>query len=82
VQTGDNRILAKGTAYMSDIGMIGPAPGVIGSQSELAIRRQQTQMPLRMEIEDLPADFHGLLLTIDKKSGKTKSTKLINQKSI
>jgi len=82
VQTGDNRILEKGTAYMSDLGMIGPAPGVIGSQSEIAIRRQQTQMPLKMEIEDLPADFHGLLLTIDKTTGKTTSTKLVNQKSI
>lgn len=82
VQTGDNRILEKGTAYMSDIGMTGPAPGVIGSQSEIAIKRQQTQMPLKMEIEDLPADFHGLLLTIDKNNGKTLQTKLINQKSI
>ncbi|MBI9109032.1 MAG: TIGR00282 family metallophosphoesterase [Spirochaetales bacterium] len=82
VQTGDQRILEKGTAYMSDLGMIGPAPGVIGSQKETAIRRQQTQMPLKMEIEDLPADFHGLLLTIDKKTGKTLSTMLINQKSI
>ena len=82
VQTGDNRILEKGTAYMSDIGMTGPAPGVIGSQREMAIKRQQTQMPLKMEIEDLPADFHGLLLTIDRKTGKTLSTRLVNQKSI
>ena len=82
IQTGDERILEKGTAYMSDIGMTGPSPGVIGSKSEIAIRRQQTQMPLKMEIEDIPATINGVLITIDKTSGKALSIERIKRKSL
>lgn len=82
IQTGDERILEKGTAYMTDIGMTGPMSGVIGSNSDLAIKRQQTQMPLKLEIEDLPATLNGVLLTIDKKTGKTISIKRISKKSL
>ncbi|HAK46313.1 MAG TPA: TIGR00282 family metallophosphoesterase [Spirochaeta sp.] len=82
IQTGDERVLSKGTAYMSDIGMTGPMTGVIGSKSEEAIQRQQTQMPLKMEIEDVPATLNGVLLTIDKKSGKALSIERISKKSL
>ena len=82
IQTGDERILEKGTAYISDIGMTGPLTGVIGSNSELAIKRQQTQMPLKMEIEDLPATINGVLVTIDKNSGKAVSIERISRKSL
>ena len=82
IQTGDHRIFEKGTAYMSDIGMTGPMSGVIGSSSEIAVRRQQTQMPLKMEIEDVPATVNGVCLTIDKDSGKTLEILPFNYKSL
>ena len=82
IQTGDERILEKGTAYLTDIGMTGPMGGVIGSNSDIAIRRQQTQMPLKMEIEDMPATLNGVLLTIDKASGQTKAIQRISKKSL
>ena len=82
IQTADERILEKGTAYISDIGMTGPMEGVIGSRSEIAVRRQQTQMPLKMEIEDLPATINGVCLTIDADSGKTLSIERISMKSL
>jgi metallophosphoesterase (TIGR00282 family) len=82
VQTGDERILERGTAFMSDLGMTGPAPGVIGSDKETAIRRQQTQMPLKMAIEDLPAIINGAVITIDKKNGKALSIKRISEKTL
>lgn len=82
IQTGDERIFEKGTAYMTDIGMTGPMSGVIGSNSDLAVKRQQTQMPLKMEIEDLPATLNGVILKIDINTGKTISIKRISKKSL
>ncbi len=82
IQTGDERILENGTAYITDIGMTGPEAGVIGSNSDTAIKRQQTQMPLKMEIEDIPATMNGVLLTIDKNNGKTLNIQRINEKSL
>lgn len=82
IQTGDFRILEKGTAYMTDIGMIGPIDSVIGSKAEIAIRRQQTQMPLKMEIEDLPATINGAIVTIDSESGKAKDIQAVNYTSL
>lgn len=82
IQTADERIFEKGTAYITDIGMTGPMSGVIGSKSEIAIKRQQTQMPLKMEIEDMPATLNGIILTIDKKNGKTMAIQRFSKKSL
>lgn len=83
IQTGDERILSRGTAYISDIGMTGPMESVIGSKNETAIKRQQTQLPVKMEIEDdLPATINGIILTIDALSGKALSIERFSKKSL
>jgi metallophosphoesterase (TIGR00282 family) len=70
VQTADERILPGGTAYMTDIGMTGPADSVIGVDPEVAIKRLISQMPLKMEVVEKPAVMMGVLITIDVRSGK------------
>jgi calcineurin-like phosphoesterase len=50
VQTADEQILPKGTAYITDIGMTGPLHSVIGIKKELAIEKFLTQMPRRFEV--------------------------------
>lgn len=65
VQTADERILRGGTGFITDIGMTGPADSIIGMSVETGIRRGQTQMPLRMEVEDRPAQICGILVEID-----------------
>ena len=52
VPTADARVLPGGTAYVTDVGMTGPRDGVIGVQREQAIRRFQTQRPVRFETAD------------------------------
>ena len=47
VQTNDARVLAGGTATVTDAGMTGPHDSVIGVQAELAIRRMRTRLPVR-----------------------------------
>jgi len=49
VQTSDARVLAGGTAAITDAGMTGPHDSVIGSEDVGAIKRFVTGMPVRLE---------------------------------
>jgi len=49
VPTADGRVLPKGTAYITDVGMTGPRGGVIGVKREQAVESLLTQMPVRFE---------------------------------
>jgi hypothetical protein len=77
VQTADERILKGGTAYITDVGMTGPEDSVIGTIKEISIERSLTQMPLKMEIADLPVTFCGVLIKADAQSGKALSIERI-----
>lgn len=81
VQTADERILKGGTAYITDIGMSGPTGSVIGVDSEVAVRRSMTQMPLKMPPADTPATIHGVFLEIDPDSGKALSIRRVREQS-
>ncbi|MCL6614351.1 MAG: TIGR00282 family metallophosphoesterase [Firmicutes bacterium] len=50
VQTADERILPRGTAYITDVGMCGPRDGILGVEREAVIRRFRTQMPARFSV--------------------------------
>jgi 2',3'-cyclic-nucleotide 2'-phosphodiesterase len=81
VQTADERILAGGTAYISDIGMTGPVDSVIGMKTETAISRSLTQMPLKMEVQNSPAEIQGVLVGIDTTTGKAVTIERVRQLS-
>ncbi len=70
VQTADEKILPKGTAYITDLGLCGPGESVIGSDVALSIERQMTQMPLRSQVADTRPVLQGVAVTIDVSSGK------------
>lgn len=70
VQTADDQILPKGTAYITDIGMTGPLHSVIGVKKELAIEKFLTGMPRRFEVASGPAVFCAVLLELDARLGK------------
>jgi metallophosphoesterase (TIGR00282 family) len=70
VQTADERILSGGTAYISDVGMVGAYNAMIGFKKEVALKGMLTQMPMRFEVEYTgPFVFNAVALTIDKQSG-------------
>jgi 2',3'-cyclic-nucleotide 2'-phosphodiesterase len=71
VQTADERILPKGTAYLTDAGACGPVKGVIGMQLDGVFRRMVKQLPSRFEIADGQAAVCGVQLVVEKTSGKT-----------
>lgn len=70
VQTADEQILPKGTAYLTDIGMTGPLHGVIGVKKELAIEKFLTGMPKRFEVASGPTVFCAVLVEVDAQLGK------------
>ncbi|MBP7262804.1 MAG: YmdB family metallophosphoesterase [Spirochaetia bacterium] len=65
VQTMDERVLPKGTGYIGDLGMCGPPDSVIGVTPESCLRRNLTQMPIRMEPAQGRAMINGALFTFD-----------------
>ena len=73
VQTADERVLPKGTAYITDLGMTGPTESVIGVDPELALQRFLTQMPNRFEPAKGPAALHGAVIRIDPDTGRSQS---------
>ncbi len=73
VQTADEKILPKGTAYITDLGMCGPTKSVIGSDPALSIARSISQMPLKSEIADTPPMLQGVIVRIDPITGKALS---------
>ena len=69
VQTLDEKILPKGTAYITDLGMCGPKDSVIGSNPELSIQRQKTQMPMKAKVYDNVSEIMGVLVEADVETG-------------
>ncbi|PWI58247.1 TIGR00282 family metallophosphoesterase [Sulfoacidibacillus thermotolerans] len=65
VQTADERILPKGTGYLTDVGMTGPRDGILGMKREVVIRRFLDQMPARFEVADGPRQFSAVLAVLD-----------------
>ncbi len=79
VQTADEQILPKGTAYITDIGMTGPLHSVIGVKKELAIEKFLTGMPKRFEVASGPSVFCAVLLELDVRLGKAVAVERIRQ---
>ena len=73
VGTVDGRIMPKGTAYLSDVGMTGPVESVIGSEPEAVLTRFLTGMPHRLTVAGGPVKMNSVLLDIDTETGKARS---------
>ena len=61
--------------------MTGPRGSVIGMKADVVLRRSLTQMPLKMEVDEGPADIHGALVTVDRASGKATAIELVHERS-
>jgi len=69
VQTADERILPKGTAYITDAGMAGPHDGVLGMKKEQVLKRFLTQLPTHFETATFDVKLCGVLIRVDQDSG-------------
>ena len=78
VQTADEKILPKGTAYITDIGMTGPKNSVIGMNIEVSVKRFETSLPERYKIADGPCIFNACIFKINDETCKTEKITRIN----
>ena len=72
VQTADEQILPKGTAYITDVGMSGPMNGILGVESEIIITRFLTHMPARFIVANGDVRAHGAVIDLDDSTGLAK----------
>lgn len=70
VQTADERVLPKGTAYITDVGMTGPRDSVIGIKKELVIEKFITYMPNRFECATGEGMFSAIIVDVDEETGR------------
>lgn len=77
VQTNDDTILPGGTAYLTDVGMVGSKEGVLGMEKSAVLHKFLTQLPARFVVDEGKWHLHGLSVEIDESTGKaTKLTKI------
>jgi len=70
VVTADEKILPKGTAYITDIGMTGPHDSVLGRGKESVLKSFKTQMPFAFEIATGDVQINAILVTVDSNTKK------------
>lgn len=73
VQTGDERVLPKGTAYITDVGMTGPRDSILGVKAEPVVRRFLTGLPSRFELASGPLLLNAVVVRIDAETGAANS---------
>lgn len=77
VPTADTRVLPKGTAYQTDIGMSGPYDSVIGVEKEQVLARFLTSMPGRFDAARGDVRLCGALIDCDAQTGRANSIQRI-----
>ena len=80
IGTADACIFPQGTAYVTDVGMVGPVDSVIGVDAESAIRSFLTGMPHRFFMGEGTASFDAVLVDVDEATGKAIKIKRIQMK--
>jgi 2',3'-cyclic-nucleotide 2'-phosphodiesterase len=77
VQTADNRILDRGTAYITDVGMTGPYDGILGVNRDAVLKKFITSLPARFDVTEGRTQLNGVLIDINTKTGVSTSIKRI-----
>ena len=70
VPTADARVLPKGTGYVTDLGMTGPAESVLGIRPELSIAKFRGDLTERYRWAEGPTKLEAVLFTLDAATGK------------
>src|SRR6202795_871588 len=73
VTTADNRVLPKGTAYITDVGMTGPHDSVIGMEKQGVLQRFLDQMPAKFAVAEGDIQMNTVQIEVDEASGRALS---------
>ncbi|HPC75061.1 MAG TPA: TIGR00282 family metallophosphoesterase [Syntrophales bacterium] len=80
VQTADEQILPKGTAYITDVGMTGPFDSVIGVEKEMVIERFLTYRPNKFDVARGDVRLQGAVVDIDPETGRARAIERLSLK--
>jgi metallophosphoesterase (TIGR00282 family) len=78
VQTADERVLPKGTACLTDVGMTGPHDSIIGVTVEAALARFVNGMPSKFEAASGAGRLNAVVVTADPATGKATAIERLN----
>jgi metallophosphoesterase (TIGR00282 family) len=73
VPTADARLLPHSTAFVSDVGMVGPTHSIIGNTPQDVLARFLTGMPQRLNVPGGPVTFNSVLVEVDDPTGRAVS---------
>ncbi len=79
VQTNDAGILPKGTAFISDVGMVGAEHSIIGREISAVIAKFVSGMPQKLPVEEKGARLDAVVLSYDEKNGRPFAIKQIRR---
>jgi metallophosphoesterase (TIGR00282 family) len=79
VPTADARVLPKGTAYVSDIGMTGPRDSIIGFSLDSVLPRFTRHLPTRFQVADGPVTFNAVVISADRATGRATTIERIQR---
>jgi metallophosphoesterase (TIGR00282 family) len=82
IPTADARILTKGTAYVTDVGMVGPRDGCIGMDKDIVLQRFLTGVPNRFQVASGPVTFNSVLVTISSSTGRATSIQRVDREHV
>ncbi|MHC4841892.1 MAG: TIGR00282 family metallophosphoesterase [Planctomycetota bacterium] len=77
VQTADERILDGGTAYITDLGMVGSSESVLGRDLKAVMHNFSTGLPARFHVVEHDIVVHGVVIEFDQQTGKALSIERI-----
>ena len=79
IGTTDAHVLPKGTAYVTDIGMVGPVDSIIGDDVDNVLNSFLTGLPHRLSVGKGRVAFDAMLLDIDDETGKARTIQRIRR---
>lgn len=78
VQTADEQILPRGSAYITDIGMTGPTNGILGTNADTIIARFKSQVPAAFTVADGPIRASGIVVDANIDAKRINSIKRVD----
>jgi calcineurin-like phosphoesterase len=79
VQTADECVLPRGTAFITDTGMCGPSDSVIGMRTDQVLKRFLDQLPVRFEVGGGPALLQAVVVDVDEATGKARGIRRVRE---
>jgi hypothetical protein len=79
IPTADARVLPGGTAYVTDVGMVGPRDGCIGMDKDVVLKRFLTGVPSRFVVASGTVTFNSVLVTISSSTGRATSIQRLDR---